>query len=296
MVKKTINTKNNSDNGGEFIADIVTGHKKVHGIKEFINSSPHHPQTNGQVERVNQTIVNRLKAASGEDLNWSKYLVDATHNYNGDEHGTTGYSPLELHQPHLVLRKKVSVEKVKRHLHTISISVLINLIIDETYDELDAVVDLFERVRYTLIIEETVQQNSTYKANKSIERWEKQHNIRAYQPGDKVLVNIAKTFKKSRQMRIAEIAELFKGGNYSVKYLNGEFVGNLGTVNVDRIEPFYEDLSKSNFGAILPTNTSQSDLNLFNNINDIKDGGLYRPESEQVEKARVTSKVKIRSD
>jgi hypothetical protein len=83
--------------------------------------------------------------------------------------------------------------KVKRHLHTISISVLINLIIDETYDELDAVVDLFERVRYTLIIEETGQQNSTYKANKSIERWEKQHNIRVYQPGDKVLVNIAKT-------------------------------------------------------------------------------------------------------
>lgn len=97
-----------SDNGGEFIAGCVRALQQVHRIKKFINSSPHHPQTNGQVERVNQTIVNRLKAASNDDPNWSKYLVDATHNYNRDVHLTTGFCPLELHRPHLVLRKKVS--------------------------------------------------------------------------------------------------------------------------------------------------------------------------------------------
>jgi transposase InsO family protein len=140
-----------SDNGGEFIAGCVRALQQVHRIKKFINSSPHHPQTNGQVERVNQTIINRLKAASNDDPNWSKYLVDATHNYNRDVHSTTGFCPLELHRPHLV-------------------------------DEIDAAVDMFTRVRYTLEVEEQVQKNSNKKANKSIERWEKTHKIRVYQP------------------------------------------------------------------------------------------------------------------
>lgn len=39
-----------SDNGGEFVAAIVTDLKEVHRIKYFVNPSPHHPQTNGQVE------------------------------------------------------------------------------------------------------------------------------------------------------------------------------------------------------------------------------------------------------
>jgi transposase InsO family protein len=44
-----------SDNGGEFIAAVVEDAIKAMG-GNIIHSAPRHPQTNGQIERVNGTL------------------------------------------------------------------------------------------------------------------------------------------------------------------------------------------------------------------------------------------------
>lgn len=74
--------------------------------------------------------------------------------------------------------------------------------------------------------------------------------------------------------------------------LSGEHAGKLGTVAVDRIEPYFEEQSKSDDRADLPTNSPQSSLNLFATTNDIGSDGSYCPEVEQIPAVAVTSKVR----
>jgi transposase InsO family protein len=48
-----------SDNGGEFIEKHLRKTMESKGVK-IVNSSPYHPQTNGRVERFNQTVEGQL--------------------------------------------------------------------------------------------------------------------------------------------------------------------------------------------------------------------------------------------
>lgn len=60
--------------------------------------SPNHPSSNGMVERVNQTITNRLRAKRLErpDLAWSTQVRDCVDEYNHSIHLSTGYTPSYL--------------------------------------------------------------------------------------------------------------------------------------------------------------------------------------------------------
>ncbi|GFX59440.1 retrotransposable element Tf2 protein type 1 [Trichonephila clavipes] len=57
------------------------------------------PQTNGKVERVNQTIITRLKCEISNSSNkvpWTKILEKVTHQYNQTPHTITGFPPTYL--------------------------------------------------------------------------------------------------------------------------------------------------------------------------------------------------------
>lgn len=57
------------------------------------------PQSNGMAERVNQTIVNKLRCLyneRGQIIPWDRLLVDVTKIYNNTVHTVTGFSPRYL--------------------------------------------------------------------------------------------------------------------------------------------------------------------------------------------------------
>ena len=54
-----------SDNGGEFTGEIIVELKKILGI-ETAHGRPYHPQTQGKVERFNQTLENELTKCLSE--------------------------------------------------------------------------------------------------------------------------------------------------------------------------------------------------------------------------------------
>ena len=55
---------------------------------------PYHPQTNGLVERLHQTIMHMIgKLGEDKKANWPSHLAEIVHAYNATQSAVTGYSP-----------------------------------------------------------------------------------------------------------------------------------------------------------------------------------------------------------
>jgi len=88
-----------SDNGPQFAAVLWKGVLKVLGI-DTKHSTPYHPQTKGQVERFNKTLVKQLRrSVCGYVVTWPRYLSLVVAAYNAQVHGSTGQVPLAFVSP-----------------------------------------------------------------------------------------------------------------------------------------------------------------------------------------------------
>ena len=84
------------DQGKEFDNNLFKHLAQFCNIKR-IRTSPYHPQTNGQTERMNQTIINMLKIlAERNKSNWKDHIQKLVHAYNCTTHSSIGYSPYYL--------------------------------------------------------------------------------------------------------------------------------------------------------------------------------------------------------
>ena len=69
---------------------------ELYGVQK-LRTSPYHAQTNGQVERMNQTIIRMIdKLEEGRKACWSKHLPELLLAYNATCSAVTGYSPYYL--------------------------------------------------------------------------------------------------------------------------------------------------------------------------------------------------------
>ena len=84
------------DQGREFENDLFSQLSKYCGIKR-LRTTPYHPQTNGQRERMNQTILTMLKTLpEHQKTQWKNHVNKLVHPYNCTKHSSTGYSPYYL--------------------------------------------------------------------------------------------------------------------------------------------------------------------------------------------------------
>ena len=85
-----------SDNGKQFGAKCVQAVCSLLGIMNIFTST-YHPQTNGQVERYNRTILAMLRNYVKEHHNdWDRYATALTYLFNCDVHHSTNTSPFNL--------------------------------------------------------------------------------------------------------------------------------------------------------------------------------------------------------
>ena len=70
---------------------LVKTKKRKFGAK----SAPYHPQTNGAVERANQTLKSRIYASDNETT-WDDALDEILHSINCSENVVTGFSPFQI--------------------------------------------------------------------------------------------------------------------------------------------------------------------------------------------------------
>ncbi|UYV74836.1 K02A2.6-like [Cordylochernes scorpioides] len=96
---KSVNSINTilTDNGKNFISKEFNKFLSLQGIKHTY-TSPYHPQCNGICEKLNDTIMTKLRIAVLEKprCKWSTLLPQVFKNYNSTPHDVTGFSPLFL--------------------------------------------------------------------------------------------------------------------------------------------------------------------------------------------------------
>ena len=82
-----------SDRGASFTSSVIEELCKILGIKR-LQTMPYHPQMNGLVERLHQTIMHMIRKL-GEDkkANWPSHLAEIAHTYNATQSAVTRYSP-----------------------------------------------------------------------------------------------------------------------------------------------------------------------------------------------------------
>ena len=84
------------DKGPEFNSNLFKHLHRLTGIRAS-NTTPYHPMGDGQVERMNRTLINMLKAIpENEKKNWKDHLSKLLFAYNSTVHKSTSFSPFFL--------------------------------------------------------------------------------------------------------------------------------------------------------------------------------------------------------
>ena len=82
-----------SDRGDNFMSSVMDKMCKILGVKKLW-ITPYHPQTNGLVERLHQTIMRMIrKLDKDKKSNWPGHLAEIVHTYYAICSTVTRYSP-----------------------------------------------------------------------------------------------------------------------------------------------------------------------------------------------------------
>ena len=85
-----------SDNGGQFTSKFFQQVCQILGIKKLFTTA-YHPQTNGQVERFNRTLLSGLRHFCSEHgRDWDQFSDAITYAYNTTVHRATNMSPMQF--------------------------------------------------------------------------------------------------------------------------------------------------------------------------------------------------------
>ena len=85
-----------SDQGKAFMGHLISNLCELYGVQK-LKTLPYHAQTHGQVERMNQTIIQMIgKLEQDKKARWLEHLPEMLAAYNGTRSAVTGYSPYFL--------------------------------------------------------------------------------------------------------------------------------------------------------------------------------------------------------
>ncbi|UYV84721.1 hypothetical protein LAZ67_X003197 [Cordylochernes scorpioides] len=123
-----------TDRNAAFLSNNFKQFLGKNNVKHLLTSA-HHPETNAKIERLNSTIINRLRSEYNHNLKfpWTKYIPNITESYNDTVHTITGFTPrflyygiqpqyiehgTETHTP-IEKARKLAIEKtIKSHEHS----------------------------------------------------------------------------------------------------------------------------------------------------------------------------------
>ena len=258
-----------SDRGRQFIAKVSdTIFALMH--TKHVTTTSYHPQTNGLTERFNKTLTTMLSMyVSAAHNDWDRSLKLVTFAYNTAKQSTTGFSPFYL----MYARHPVTPCEVIFDTPTLGIT---------NEDEyVQTLISDIERVR------KIAKRNIERQQKVSKLAYDKKHEDRQFEVGDRVLVHALKREKgKSTKMKHPYhgpfiIQEKLGPLNYRVKTISGR--KREDTVHVNRLKHFVPRDSDEDFDFIPQPN--QVDINNHEQpeivANDNEQPAIVHDEGEQ---------------
>lgn len=197
-----------TDHGTEFDNQLMKYIARRVGIKRIL-ATTYHPQANGQVERMNQTLVNTLRKLTDKKPNlWDEYMATALFAYRTTQQSTTGYTPFQL------LHGYEAVTPLTRNLKQIGTE-------NELKRRLGQLVEVFSK---------RVQARENIRARQITQKKYYDRNLKEkpYQPGEKVWIDketLNMLRRKKTNLRLTgpfEIVRRNKNGTYYIKDKNGK--------------------------------------------------------------------------
>ena len=81
------------DQGKSFQNNLIQELRELVQVKK-LHTSPYHPETNGQCEHFNATLINMLGTLpTHAKKNWQEWVATLTHTHNCTVFPVTGFSP-----------------------------------------------------------------------------------------------------------------------------------------------------------------------------------------------------------
>jgi Integrase zinc binding domain/Integrase core domain len=206
-----------SDRGSTFVNEIVREFNEANRIKHRL-ATPYHPQTNGLVERVNQTICKILsKYVQLYQQDWDEYLPYALFAYRTMRQNTTRFEPFYL-----------------TYGRTASTPFDLRFQIDD--DKMDVGEAVVRRVCVIIDGLETDREEAVHNINKQQQKQKQQYDnnkmVQRFQIGQKVLLRRMET----QNWHHDKLGEKWKGpyfihdaydrGAYKLRTLDGKVLKN----------------------------------------------------------------------
>ena len=212
-----------SDRGKNFTANFIRDLYKLLDIKRAL-TSPYHPQTNGQVERLHATLADMVaKFTNLHHTDWDKFLPFLQFAYNSAVQDTTRFSPYKLNTGReITFPSDIEFEREK---------------FKDQKDYLEKMTDVIEHTH------QLVRDNISKRQEREIANYNKNKTEVKFQVGDlvsikRVIPQPGKTQKfLSRWTKKGKIvAETSSGLAFVVQHSDDD---QIRTYNVQNIKPYF---------------------------------------------------------